>query len=29
MAIDKNTENKATRQIDAPAAEIFDILSNP
>jgi len=29
MAIDKNTENKATRQIDASAAEIFDILSNP
>nr|WP_288869843.1 SRPBCC family protein [uncultured Corynebacterium sp.] len=29
MAIDKNTENSATRQIDAPAAAIFDILSNP
>ncbi|MBA1834263.1 SRPBCC family protein [Corynebacterium wankanglinii] len=29
MAIDKNTENTATRQIDAPAAAIFDILSNP
>ena len=29
MAIDKNTENSATRQIDASAAEIFDILSNP
>lgn len=29
MAIDKNTENSATRQIDAPAAVIFDILSNP
>lgn len=29
MAIDKNTENSATRQIDAPAAKIFDILSNP
>lgn len=28
MAIDKNTENSATRQIDAPAAAIFDILSN-
>lgn len=29
MAIDKNTESSATRQIDAPAAAIFDILSNP
>ncbi|MDK8242804.1 SRPBCC family protein [Corynebacterium coyleae] len=29
MAIDKNTENSATRQIDAPAAAVFDILSNP
>ena len=29
MAIDKNTENSATRQIDAPAAAIFDILSTP
>ena len=29
MAIDKNTENSATRQIDASAAAIFDILSNP
>ena len=29
MAIDKNTENSATRQIDAPTAAIFDILSNP
>lgn len=29
MAIDKNTENSAARQIDASAAEIFDILSNP
>ena len=29
MAIDKNTESSATRQIDAPAAQIFDILANP
>lgn len=29
MAINKNTESSATRQIDAPAAAIFDILSNP
>lgn len=29
MAIDKNTESSAARQIDAPAAAIFDILSNP
>lgn len=29
MTIDKNTESSATRQIDAPAAAIFDILSNP
>ena len=29
MAITKETQNSATRQIDAPAKEIFDILSNP